>query len=47
MDVSTTLKRFGLEQAFNYLYKAPEKLRRMVMDFLPPPNAGQRRREVL
>ena len=23
MDVSTTVKKFGLEQAFNYLYKDP------------------------
>ena len=25
MSVSTTMKKFGLEQAFNYLYKDPEK----------------------
>lgn len=25
MDVSTTVKKFGLEQAFKYLYKDPEK----------------------
>ena len=25
MSVSTTIKKFGLEQAFNYLYKDPEK----------------------
>ena len=31
MDVSTTMKKFGLEQAFKYLYKDPEKnlLKRM------------------
>lgn len=25
MDISTTIKKFGLEQAFNYLYKDPDK----------------------
>ena len=31
MSASTTLSKFGLEQAFNYLYKAPEKnLRKML-----------------
>lgn len=25
MDVSATIKKFGLEQAFKYLYKDPEK----------------------
>ena len=33
MDVSSTLKRFGLEQAFNYLYKDPEKNMLSLMDW--------------
>ena len=33
MSVSTTLKRVGLEQAFNYLYKDPEKNLRNIMDW--------------
>ena len=33
MSVSTTLTRVGLEQAFNYLYKDPEKNLRNIMDW--------------
>ena len=33
MDVTTTIKKFGLEQAFNYLYKDPEKNLRKLMDW--------------
>lgn len=33
MDVATTIKKFGLEQAFNYLYKDPEKNLRKLMDW--------------
>ena len=33
MSVSTTLKRVGLEQAFHYLYKDPEKNLRHIMDW--------------
>ncbi|MGN1344365.1 MAG: radical SAM protein, partial [Traorella sp.] len=33
MSVSTTLKKFGLEQAFNYLYKDPEKNLLKLMDW--------------
>ena len=33
MDVSTTIKKFGLEQAFNYLYKDPEKNLLKLMDW--------------
>ena len=33
MDISSTLKRFGLEQAFNYLYKDPEKNMLSLMDW--------------
>ena len=25
MDASAAIKKFGLEQAFNYMYKDPEK----------------------
>ena len=33
MDVSTTMKKFGLEQAFKYLYKDPEKNLMKLMDW--------------
>ncbi|BAK98470.1 hypothetical protein OBV_12720 [Oscillibacter valericigenes Sjm18-20] len=33
MDVAATIKKFGLEQAFNYLYKDPEKNLRKLMDW--------------
>ena len=33
MDVSTTIKKFGLEQAFKYLYKDPDKNLLKVMDW--------------
>lgn len=33
MDVSTTIKNFGLEQAFNYLYKDPDKNLIKIMDW--------------
>ena len=33
MDVSTTIKKFGLEQAFNYLYKDPDKNLVKIMDW--------------
>ncbi|MDY3249160.1 MAG: radical SAM protein [Candidatus Choladocola sp.] len=33
MDVSTTIKKFGLEQAFKYLYKDPEKNLLKLMDW--------------
>lgn len=33
MDVATTIKKFGLEQAFGYLYKDPEKNLRKLMDW--------------
>ncbi|MGN1181619.1 MAG: radical SAM protein [Faecalibacillus sp.] len=33
MGVSTTIKKFGLEQAFNYLYKDPEKNLLKIMDW--------------
>lgn len=26
MNVSTTIKKLGIEQAFKYLYKEPEKI---------------------
>ena len=33
MDVSTTIKKFGLEQAFRYLHKDPEKNLVKIMDW--------------
>ena len=33
MDVSTTMKKYGLEQAFKYLYKDPEKNLLKLMDW--------------
>ena len=33
MDVSTTMKKFGLEQAFKYLYKDPDKNLLKLMDW--------------
>ena len=33
MNVSTTLKKLGLEQTFNYLYKDPEKNMLKLMDW--------------
>lgn len=33
MDVTTTLKKFGLEQALNYIYKEPEKNLLTLMDW--------------
>ncbi len=33
MDVSTTIKKFGLEQAFKYLHKDPEKNLVKIMDW--------------
>ena len=33
MNASTTLKKFGLEQAFHYIYKDPEKNMLKIMDW--------------
>ena len=33
MDASTTIKKFGLEQAFHYMYKDPEKNLSKIMDW--------------
>lgn len=33
MNAATTLKKFGLEQAFNYIYKDPEKNMLRIMDW--------------
>ena len=33
MDVATTIKKFGLEQAFKYLYKDPDKNLVKIMDW--------------
>ena len=33
MNVSATMKKFGLEQAFRYLYKDPEKNMVKIMDW--------------
>ena len=32
MDATTTLKKLGLEQAFRYLYKDPERNLRKLME---------------
>ena len=41
MSASTTLSKFGLEQAFNYLYKAPEKNLRKIMDWADRFSGGE------
>ena len=33
MDISLSLKKFGLEQAFNYMHKSPEKNFIKIMDW--------------
>ncbi|MBB5265304.1 hypothetical protein HNP82_002447 [Catenibacillus scindens] len=33
MSVKTTIQKFGLEQAFNYLYKDPDKNMLKIMDW--------------
>lgn len=33
MNASTTLKKFGLEQAFRYIYKDPDKNMLKIMDW--------------
>ena len=33
MNASTTLKKFGLEQAFHYIYRDPEKNMLRIMDW--------------
>ena len=32
MNISNTVKKFGIEQAVKYLYKDPEKNMRVLMD---------------
>ena len=34
MNATTTLKKFGLEQAFRYIYKDPEKNMLKIMDWV-------------
>lgn len=41
MDVTATIKKFGLEQAFNYLYKDPEKNLRKLMDWADKFSGGE------
>lgn len=41
MDVSTTIKKFGLEQAFKYLYKDPEKNLLKLMDWADKFSGGE------
>ena len=41
MDVSTTMKKFGLEQAFKYLYKDPEKNLLKPMDWADKFSGGE------
>ena len=33
MNAATTLRKFGIEQAFNYIYKDPEKNMLRIMDW--------------
>ena len=37
MDASATIKKFGLEQAFHYMYKDPEKI--SVRSWIGPTNS--------
>ena len=41
MDVSTTLKKLGIEQAFKYLYKDPEKNMLKLMDWADTFSKGE------
>ena len=41
MDASTAIKKFGLEQAFNYLYKDPEKNLSKIMDWADKFSGGE------
>ncbi|MCB7318778.1 radical SAM protein [Lacrimispora sp. 210928-DFI.3.58] len=41
MDVTTTLKKFGLEQALNYVYKEPEKNLLKLMDWADKFSGGE------
>lgn len=41
MDVSTTIKKYGLEQAFRYLYKDPEKNMLTLMDWADKFSGGE------
>lgn len=41
MNVTTTIKKFGLEQAFNYLYKDPDKNLVKIMDWADKFSGGQ------
>lgn len=41
MDVATTLKKFGLEQALNYVYKEPEKNLLKLMDWADKFSGGE------
>lgn len=41
MDVTTTIKKFGLEQAFHYLYKDPDKNLVKIMDWADKFSGGQ------
>ena len=41
MDASTAIKKFGLEQAFNYMYKDPEKNLSKIMDWADKFSGGE------
>ena len=47
MDATTTLKKLGLEQAFRYLYKDPERNLRKLMDWADKFAKGQFERQRL
>ena len=41
MDASAAIKKFGLEQAFNYMYKDPEKNLSKIMDWADKFSGGE------
>ena len=41
MDASTAIKKFGVEQAFNYMYKDPEKNLSKIMDWADKFSGGE------
>ena len=41
MDASTAIKKFGLEQAFHYMYKDPEKNLSKIMDWADRFSGGE------
>ncbi len=41
MDASTAIKKFGLEQAFRFIYKDPQKNMRKLMDWADKFSGGE------